>query len=264
MSSTTTVVLESQPAAAPAAGAVTEQTVQPTSTTNVPDLVSKIHVIPTFSDPYEERKWAKEHMVGAFHLFAKLGYNDGAGGHISLRDPVRPDCFWINPYCVHFKLLKVSDLILVSEDGKPLTETKHKVNTAGFMIHAALHKARPDINAAAHCHSPYGRAWSAFGLPIEMLNQDCCMFYDDLSVYEGFGGVVLAKEEGENIARALGPTHKNVILQNHGYVWPAPSSHTLDAQFSYHCITESLPLAVPSMRRPPSSLPWSGHVKRRS
>ncbi|KAJ5116041.1 hypothetical protein N7456_000389 [Penicillium angulare] len=181
-----------------------------------PDLINKVHSIPTFTDQEAERKWAKEHLVGAFRLFARFGYNDGAGGHISLRDPVQPDCFWINPYAVHFKLLKVSDLILVNEDGVPLTETKHKVNTSGFLIHAALHKARPDVNAAAHCHSPYGRAWSAFGRPIEMLNQDCCMFYDDLSVYEGFGGVVLAKEEGENIARALGPKHKNVILQNHG------------------------------------------------
>lgn len=121
-----------------------------------------------------------------------------------------------DPYAVHFGLIKASDLILVNEEGKPLTATKYKVNKAGFMIHAALHKARPDINAACHLHSPYGRAWSTFGRPIEMLNQDSCFFYDDLSVYEGFGGVVLAFEEGENIARALGPVKKNVILQNHG------------------------------------------------
>ena len=42
------------------------------------------------------------------------------------------------------------------------------------------------------------------------------MFYEDLAVYEGFGGIVLAKEEGVHIATALGKTKKNVILQNHG------------------------------------------------
>ncbi|KAL6249594.1 hypothetical protein RBB50_003447 [Rhinocladiella similis] len=179
-------------------------------------LIEKLHEIPTFTDKYAERQWAKERMAGAFRVFAKLGFNDGAGGHISLRDPVKPDCFWINPYAIHFGLINASDLILVNEHGKPLTPTKHKVNKAGFMIHAALHKARPDVNAACHTHSPYGRAWSAFGRPIEMLNQDCCFFYNDLSVYEGFGGVVHAFEEGENIARALGPKNKNIILQNHG------------------------------------------------
>jgi ribulose-5-phosphate 4-epimerase/fuculose-1-phosphate aldolase len=42
------------------------------------------------------------------------------------------------------------------------------------------------------------------------------MFYDDLAVYTNFGGVVFAKEEGQHIAQALGPKHKNLILQNHG------------------------------------------------
>lgn len=47
-------------------------------------------------------------------------------------------------------------------------------------------------------------------------NVDCCYFYDDLSVYEDFGGVVLGSAEGEAIAQALGPSKMNVILQNHG------------------------------------------------
>ena len=41
-------------------------------------------------------------------------------------------------------------------------------------------------------------------------------FYNAHSVYQGFGGSALAKSEGENIANALGPTNKAVILQNHG------------------------------------------------
>lgn len=42
------------------------------------------------------------------------------------------------------------------------------------------------------------------------------MFYDDLAVYEGFGGIVLGKEEGQRLADAVGPRKKNAILQNHG------------------------------------------------
>lgn len=42
------------------------------------------------------------------------------------------------------------------------------------------------------------------------------MFYNDLAVYPSFGGVVFAAEEGQKIADALGPTKKNIILQNHG------------------------------------------------
>ncbi|KAJ4346375.1 uncharacterized protein N0V89_010304 [Didymosphaeria variabile] len=154
-------------------------------------------------------------MAGAFRVFAKLGFADGGSGHISLRDPIQPNTFWINPYGVHFALLTVSDMVHVDEDGNRIGGADRLINTAGFIIHSAIHQRRPDINAACHMHSPYGRAWSNFGRPIDMLNQDSCMFYDDLEVYTNFGGVVFAKEEGGRLADALGPRKKNMILQNH-------------------------------------------------
>lgn len=178
--------------------------------------VVRLHRIPEFTTKEGKRQWQLQQMAGAFRVFAKLGYADGGSGHISLRDPVQPDTFWINPYGIHFGLLTVSDMVHIDEDGNRIGGGDKPVNTAGFIIHAALHKRRPDINAACHLHSPYGRAWSTFGKPIDMLNQDSCMFYDDLAVYANFGGVVFAKEEGGRIADALGPSKKNVILQNHG------------------------------------------------
>jgi hypothetical protein len=63
-------------------------------------LIDGLWVIPAFDDKHAERQWAKEHMAAAFRVFAKLGYADGAGGHISLRDPVRTDCFWISEFYV--------------------------------------------------------------------------------------------------------------------------------------------------------------------
>lgn len=86
-------------------------------------------------------------------------------------DPVQPDTFWINPYGVHFGVLKVSDMVHIDEEGNRIGGADLPVNTAGFMIHSAIHSRRPDINAACHMHSPYGRAWSTFGRPIQMINQ---------------------------------------------------------------------------------------------
>lgn len=134
----------------------------------------------------------------------------------SYADPVQPETFWINPYGVHFGVLTVSDMVHIDREGNRIGGADAMVNRAGFIIHRAIHEARPDLHAACHMHSPYGRAWSTFGRGIDMLNQDSCMFYEDLAVYAAFGGVVLAPEEGVNIARALGPRSKNIILQNHG------------------------------------------------
>ncbi|KAE8366976.1 class II aldolase/adducin N-terminal [Aspergillus caelatus] len=113
-----------------------------------------------------------------------------------------------NPLAVHFGLLKVSDMILVDYEGVPI---------GGFLIHSAVHKARPDVMVACHTHSPHGMAWSAFGRPLEMLTQDAAYLYGDAqAVYQDFGGVVLTKDEGDRIGTALGPKGKGMILQNHG------------------------------------------------
>lgn len=171
---------------------------------------------PEFKDKYEERKHTLEHMAGVFRVFGRRGYGEGAAGHVSVRDPVDRNTFWINPLGVHFSQIKVSDLVHVDENCNILPDGNQvAINAAGFKIHSHLHKARPDVNAACHTHSTYGKAWSTFGRPLEMLNQDVCMFYKKHTVYESFGGVVLEDEEGERLSQALGD-NKAIILQNHG------------------------------------------------
>ncbi|GCB25180.1 meiotically up-regulated gene 14 protein [Aspergillus awamori] len=177
----------------------------------------KLRGIPTFSDPAAKRQWMKEHMAAAFRFFGKKGYGEGVSGHISMRDPILKDHFWMNPFAKHFSTIKASDLVLVDAEGY-VTEggAQLPINEAGFMIHSEIHKARPDVIAAAHTHSIYGKTWSAFGKPIEMLTQDACNLYGKVGVYEDHGGIALAQEEGEQIARALGKDNIACILQNHG------------------------------------------------
>lgn len=53
--------------------------------------------IPRIDDLYKKRQWQLEHMAGAFRVFARRGFTEGTSGHISVRDPVDPSTFWINP-----------------------------------------------------------------------------------------------------------------------------------------------------------------------
>lgn len=117
---------------------------------------------------------------------------------------------------VHFGMLKASDMVHVDEKGQVIGGNKVAVNAAGFMIHSAIHRARPDINAACHAHSKYGKAWAAFGKPLDIISQDTCNFWGIQAVYNNFGGVVLEEGESERIAQALGDKAKVLILQNHG------------------------------------------------
>ncbi|KAK8067761.1 hypothetical protein PG996_006873 [Apiospora saccharicola] len=175
----------------------------------------RVRKYPVFDNPADERTYRKQHLAAAFRVFADRGFDEGVAGHISVRDPILTDHFWLNPLSMHFSLIKVSDLILVDEDGL-VVEGDEPINTAAFTIHSAIHRARPDVNAACHAHSVYGKAFSVFGRELEMITQDSLRFYKSHAIYDSFGGVVVDRAEGDRIARALGPTNKAVILQNHG------------------------------------------------
>jgi ribulose-5-phosphate 4-epimerase/fuculose-1-phosphate aldolase len=195
----------------------------------------KLRSPPVFTTKEEERVHVKQHLAAAFRVFAKQGFDEGVAGHISLRDPVNPgmvmsnltllfanedtEHFWINPLSMHFSQIRVSDLVLVDETGTVLPGgAQSPINFAAFAIHGQIHKARPDLNAACHAHSVYGKAFSCFGRPIEMLYQDALRFYNDLAVYPRFGGTVLSTNEGARIAEYLGPKRRSIILQNHGMI----------------------------------------------
>lgn len=106
-------------------------------------------------------------------------------GHITLRDPVDKDTFWVNPFGVAFSLIKASDLIHVNEQGEVIDGGECRLlNAAAFMIHSAIHQARPDVNAACHSHSIYGRSFCTLGRPLDITTQDSCAFYKDHVVYE--------------------------------------------------------------------------------
>ncbi|PBP22334.1 hypothetical protein BUE80_DR006890, partial [Diplocarpon rosae] len=202
-----------------------------------------------FEDKLEERAYQKGRLALAFRIFAKFGFDEGVAGHITLRseradgesiqDPLKPDHFWVNPFGVAWPLLRASDLILVNPDGQvvdggpcrllntagtdppspslPASEnslTKPNKNTA-YMIHHAVHVARPEVNCVAHSHSIHGRAFSTLGRALDITTQDACAFFDDLALYTSFRGVVLAAEEGQAIAAALGGK-KAALLQSHG------------------------------------------------
>ena len=67
---------------------------------------------PTFDDKYKERDFLKGRLAAAFRIFGKYGFDEGVAGHITMRDPVQPDCFWVNPFGVAFSLINKSDLIV--------------------------------------------------------------------------------------------------------------------------------------------------------
>lgn len=162
----------------------------------------------------EERRHRKQRLAASFRLFARFGFDEGVAGHITARDPEHTDRFWVNPFGLHFAHIRVSDLICVDNNGDVVVGDK-PVNTAAFAIHSRIHRARPDVVAAAHAHSMHGKAWSTLGRRLDPITQDACAFYGDHGLFDDYTGVVIDLSEGDRIAAALGGA-KAVILRNHG------------------------------------------------
>jgi len=113
-------------------------------------------------------------------------------------------------------MMRVSDLIRVSHGGE-IVEGHGLLNGAAFTIHSQIHKVRPDVTAAAHAHSIYGKTWSSLGRLLDPITQDSCAFFEDHALLDSFSGVVVGMSEGEQLAKTLG-NKKAIVLKNHGHL----------------------------------------------
>lgn len=180
---------------------------------------------PIFEQVEEERLHRKQRLAAAFRLFGRFGFSEGIAGHITARDPEFTDHFWVNPLGKYFGHIRVSDLVLVNAEGDIVKGGENvQVNQAAFAIHSQIHEARPDVVAAAHAHSIYGKAWSSLGRLLDPLTQDSCAFYEDHTLFDDYTGVVLDTSEGKRLAESLAE-NKAIILRNHGIL---TVGHTVD------------------------------------
>jgi ribulose-5-phosphate 4-epimerase/fuculose-1-phosphate aldolase len=191
-------------------------------------LGGKLPVPPVFDNVEEERAHRKLKLAAAFRIFARFGLAEGIAGHITVRDPEFHDRLWVNPYAQHFSMIHPDDLICIDETGKVHHGTG-PVNAAAFAIHAGIHATLPNVVAAAHTHTTYGRAFSARARLLAPINQEACLFYDDHVLFQG-DIVVLADEEGRRIGRAMGDK-RSAILLNHGLLTVGSTVDAAAARF---------------------------------
>ncbi|MDT4837857.1 Decarboxylase NovR [compost metagenome] len=143
-----------------------------------------------------------------------------------MRDPEHPGVYWTNPMAVHFSQVKVSNLILADHDGR-VVEGRHAVNRAGFVLHAAVHEAHPDIVAMCHAHTVHGTAFAALGKPLEPISQDAAAFFEDhVVIGDEAGQVAVEVKAGHKVANAFRGV-KAAIHQNHGLL--TASRHSIEA-----------------------------------
>lgn len=182
--------------------------------------------IATFATHAQERQHRKERLVAACRAFDLHGFDYGFAGHLTVRDPEFPELYWTNPMCVHFSQVKVSNLICADHKGK-VVEGRHAINRAGFVLHAAVHEAHPDIVAMCHAHTVYGTAFAALGRPLDPISQDAAAFFEDHVVIKDEAGQVAVEEQAGLAVCDWFKDVKAAIHQNHGLL--TASRHSIEA-----------------------------------
>src|SRR5262245_4647511 len=157
-------------------------------------------------------------LAATYRLVAHFGMTDVIYTHISARLPGAGHQFLINEYGVQFHEMRASDLVKIDVDGKIIEDDPRRagrrINEAGFVIHSAVHMARPDVMCVIHTHTNAGTAVSAQKHGLLPISQHALVFYGKLG-YHDYEGIALELGERERLVRDLGP-HKAMILRNHG------------------------------------------------
>jgi ribulose-5-phosphate 4-epimerase/fuculose-1-phosphate aldolase len=164
--------------------------------------------------PEEIRRDRRMQVALGYRLLAAQRWGDAGDGHVSARDPERPDCFWLLRYGVSYHEARVHDLVLVGPDGD-LVEGQGPINTAAYYIHHPILEARPDAASATHVHTGWGTPFSAELRPLEPITQEACIFFEDHAIFDDEEVDIQSVEGGKRIAVAMGEK-RAVILRNHG------------------------------------------------
>lgn len=161
-----------------------------------------------------ERK-VREDLAAAYRLVALLGFEDSIWTHISARVPGTHDQFLINPHGVLFRDVTASNLVKIDINGNVIEDTPHGINAAGFTIHSAIHSAREDAGCVVHLHTVAGVAVSSLACGLVPANQWSYQFYNRVA-YHDYEGIADDLDERARLIRDLGPTHRTLVLRNHG------------------------------------------------
>ncbi|NMM76722.1 class II aldolase [Acidovorax sp. SRB_14] len=175
--------------------------------------------ISSMKNQCSEAEWkARVDLAACYRLVEHFGMADMMANHISSRVPGEDDAFLINAYGMMYGEITASSLIKVSHDGTVLAKPDfgaldYGVNKAGYVIHSAVHDARPEVDCVIHTHSWASMAVSSLECGLLPITQTAMRF---LKIgYHDYQGVVLDTAEQESLIKDLGQGEA-LILRNHG------------------------------------------------
>src|SRR5467141_2315713 len=162
-------------------------------------------------------------LAACYRLVHHYGMDDLVYNHISARVPGEEGRFLINAYGMTYDEITASSLMKIDFDGSVVQDsgTGYGINHAGFVIHSAIHRGRPDVACIIHTHTRAGMAVSAMKCGLLPLNQTAIRFHGHIG-YHDYEGPAVNLDERVRLVDSLGP-HEALILRSHGLLTCGPT-----------------------------------------
>lgn len=169
----------------------------------------------------------RQDLAACYRLFDWLGWTELIFNHITVRLPQReaqPAEYLINPFGLHYAEVTADNLVRITLDGTVTDGNAHPVNKAGFVIHSAIHAARPDAHCIMHVHTTAGCAVASKEEGLRHDNFYSAMLYGDVA-YHDYEGVTTNLDEQPRLVASLG-RRNHLMLRNHGLLVVGPDLPT--------------------------------------
>merc|ERR1711915_590306 len=175
--------------------------------------------------PEKEAKTRIE-LAACYRLFELAGWNENIYNHLTAKvvEPDGSESFLINPFGLKYGEITASSLVKVSIDGEILnpgtTGDIFGINEAGFVIHSAIHRARPEVQSVMHCHEPAATGVASVKQGYLELAQTSHQIGP--VAYHDYHGIVVDRGEQRSLIEDIGDK-KILFLRNHGVITAAES-----------------------------------------
>jgi ribulose-5-phosphate 4-epimerase/fuculose-1-phosphate aldolase len=172
---------------------------------------------PSLQGAVSEAEWRiRVELAACYRLVDLFGMTDLIYNHITARIPDSDDHLLINLYGLLYREITASSLVKIDIEGNILAkpETEYGINKSGYVIHGAIHRARPEIACVIHTHTRAGMAVASMTCGLLPLTQTAMRFVGHLG-YHDYEGPAIDLDERERLVRHLGP-HDAMVMRSHG------------------------------------------------
>jgi HCOMODA/2-hydroxy-3-carboxy-muconic semialdehyde decarboxylase len=164
-------------------------------------------------------------LVAASRILVDQGVLDGYG-HVSMRHPGNPNRY-LMARSLAPELVTAADIMEFDLDSNPVDARGRTLFLERF-IHGEIYKARPDVNAVVHSHSPSVIPFSVTGVPMRPIYHMSAFLYPGVPVFDIRAGgeitdmLIRNAALGHALAVTLGDKPV-ALMRGHGSVTVGPN-----------------------------------------